>query len=200
MKQKNLLLVSIILSTVFAGYLVFQKNQLRKSAGEISSRFPNPEVINDWNIDKNNVFTSKYYGFSVKFPATWALSFEKYIENPTYILSASNSSKNYEFRIYVAKKGLESLPGPTGFGAGEWKDNGYFTLLGQRLQKKSLIYEGKTQDVIYQTLNERNVIFPTTDTLFLFLIGTVSTNEEFYSIPLSAEAEFEQILSTFKLI
>jgi hypothetical protein len=113
------------------------------------------------------------------------------------MLSATNKSKQYDIGIFVAKKGGESLPGPTGYGAGDWKSVGNFTLLDQKLEKKALIYQGNTENITYQSQNERTIIFPSTNTFFLFNLQAKNINGT-YKITKSDQKEFEQFLSTFK--
>lgn len=175
-----------------------------KSTGSINIKIPtaSPVATNnptaDWKIN-NNKFVSNYFGFEITFPKNWKLDFSlaDWGKN-LYILKALNEAKNYSVLIFIASKDGDTLPGPTGFGAGDWKEIGSINLLGQKLVKKALIYENNTENIMYSSFGDRIISYPNSNTLFNFIIYPTGSGQ--YNIPTEVSNEFDQILSTFKFL
>jgi hypothetical protein len=208
-KQNNsltiLLSVLLLISCIIAGFFAYQTQNLTEEIKRIRSQtIPSPTIFStaqpkaDWKID-NNKFTSSSLGFEVTFPKSWKLDFSLADwGKDLYILTALNEVNHYSVLIFIAPKNGDTLPGPTGFGAGEWSENGSINILGQKLIKKALIYEDKTENIMYSSIDDRVIDFPNSNMLFNFIVqSNIDSN---YNITSQFQKEVDQILSTFKFL
>jgi len=200
-----LLSILLLVSCVIAGFFAYQTQNLTMEIKKIRSQtIPSPTIFStaqpkaDWKID-NNRFTSNSLGFEITFPKSWKLDFSLADwGKDLYILTALNEANHYSVLIFIAPKNGETLPGPTGFGAGEWRENGSINILGQKLIKKALIYENKTENIMYSSIDDRVIDFPNSNMLFNFIVqSNIDSN---YNITSQFQKEVDQILPTFKFI
>ena len=144
-------------------------------------------------------YNNGIYGFHFRYPPGWTLE-----EVPAGLNPATDSMPASGPAIRLTKGGVvmyigyrrltESyFLGGTGMPAGEFEDRGQVAFLGDRLDKRALVFEGKDKTLVYKTYQGASMVF---------LIRVDVLSQVDYSqveVPQDVQQEVDRILSTFEL-
>jgi hypothetical protein len=144
-------------------------------------------------------YTHPSYGFSLLVPPGWVV--EEIVEPPQHTLRGHAiilwSAEEPTARLQVAfrRQDEEQFIGRTGMGSGEIVEAGAACFVGQELERRALVYEGKEMTVLYgpgRGIERGDMLF----TLYLDYRGGW---EDKTALSKEIQAEADQLLATLQL-